>query len=61
MGKTTMVKRFLAAYPQVIFHRESNVYQVTYLHVEMPSDGKSVKGLAHGILAELDRLIPNAS
>jgi hypothetical protein len=42
MGKTTMVKRFLAAYPQVIFHPESNVYQVTHLHVEMPSDGKWV-------------------
>lgn len=60
MGKTTMVQRFLATYPQLIHHPESHLYQVTYLHVEMPSDGKSVKGLAHGILAELDRLIPEA-
>ncbi|MRW83736.1 AAA family ATPase [Pseudoduganella sp. FT26W] len=61
MGKTTMVQRFLATYPQVIYHAETNIEQVTYLRVEMPSDGSSVKGLAHGILAELDRLIPDAS
>lgn len=61
MGKTTMVQRFLAAYPKVIYHPELHLYQVTYLHVEMPSDGKSIKGLAHGILVELDRLIPGAS
>jgi hypothetical protein len=61
MGKTTLVQRFLAAYPQVIYHSELHLYQVTYLHIEMPSDGKSIKGLAHGILVELDRLIPGAS
>jgi hypothetical protein len=60
MGKTTLVQRFLATYPQVIYHPELHLYQVTHLHVEMPSDGKSMKGLAHGILAELDRLIPGA-
>jgi hypothetical protein len=61
MGKTTMVRRFLAAYPQVIYHKKTNIYQVPYLHVEMPSDGNSIKGLAHSILAALDRLIPDAS
>jgi hypothetical protein len=61
MGKTTLVERFLATYPQVIYHPELHLYQVTYLHVEMPTDGKSMKGLAHRILAEFDRLIPGAS
>jgi AAA domain len=61
MGKTTSVKRWFAHIPQVIYHPGLDIYQVTYLHVEMPSDGSSIKGLAHGILQALDRLIPNAN
>lgn len=61
MGKTTSVKRFFANIPQVIYHPEHNLYQVTYLHVEMPSDGASINGLAHGILHQLDKLIPGAN
>lgn len=61
MGKTTMVKHWFSLMPQVIFHRELNVYQVTHLHVEMPSDGSSIKGLAHGILNQIDKLIPGAN
>ncbi|WP_148714713.1 AAA family ATPase [Chitinolyticbacter meiyuanensis] len=60
MGKTALVKRIFSYLPQVIYHPESNRYQVTRLHVEMPSDGSSVKGLAHGILSQLDRIIPGA-
>ncbi|USX27249.1 TniB family NTP-binding protein [Oxalobacteraceae bacterium OTU3CINTB1] len=60
MGKTTAVKRFFSNFPQVIYHPEFNLYQVTRLHVEMPSDGSSIKGLAHGILHQLDQLIPGA-
>lgn len=60
MGKSTFVERFLATYPQVIYHPELNLHQVVHLHIEMPSDGKSIKGLAHAILAELDKLIPDA-
>ena len=60
MGKTTTVKRWLARTPQVIYHPLHHVYQVTHLHVEMPSDGMSVKGLAHAILQKLDSLIPGA-
>ncbi len=59
MGKTSCVKRLFSHIPQVIFHPELNIYQVTYLHVEMPSDGSSIKGLAHGILAALDKLFPD--
>jgi hypothetical protein len=61
MGKTSAVKRWFSRMPQVIYHEQLNLYQVTYLHVEMPSDGSSVKGLAHGILQQLDQLIPGAN
>lgn len=61
MGKTSFIKHWCSQMPQVIFHPTLNVYQVTYLHVEMPSDGSSIKGLAHGILSQLDKLIPSAN
>lgn len=61
MGKTTLVKRWCAHIDEVIYHPDLHVYQVPYLHVEMPSDGSSIKGLAHGILQKLDQLIPGAN
>lgn len=61
MGKTTATKRFFSNIPQVIYHPDLHIYQVTYLHVEMPSDGASIKGLAHGILQQMDKLIPGAN
>lgn len=61
MGKTTTVNRWCAHIPKVIYHPDLNVYQVPYLHVEMPSDGSSIKGLAHGILQKLDELLPGAN
>lgn len=60
MGKTTTVKRWCAHIPRVIYHPEHNLYQIPYLHVETPSDGSSIKGLAHGILQKIDELIPGA-
>lgn len=60
MGKTTTVKRVLARIPKVIRHRKLGLYQVPWLHVEMTSDGKSVKGLAAGILKALDQRLPTA-
>ena len=60
MGKTTTVKRCLAHIPQVIYHPELDIYQITYLHVEMPSDGKGVKALAAGIIERIDALIPDS-
>jgi AAA domain len=60
MGKTTTVKRVLARFPRVIRHRKLGLYQVPWLHVEMTSDGKSVKGLAAGILKALDQRLPRA-
>lgn len=61
MGKTTTVQRWCAHLPKVIFHPEYNLYQIPVLHVEMPSDGSSIKGLAHGILQKVDELIPGAN
>jgi len=61
VGKTTLVKRWCAHIDEVIYHPDLHVYQVPYLHVEMPSDGSSIKGLAHGILQRLDQLIPGAN
>lgn len=60
MGKTTTVRRVLAATPPVIYHTNLHFYQITYLHVETPYDGASVKGLAHSILRKVDSLIPDA-
>ncbi len=61
MGKTTTVNRWCAHIPKVIYHEEHNLFQIPYLHVEMPSDGSSIKGLAHGILQKIDELIPGAN
>lgn len=61
MGKTTTVTRWLAHVPQVIYHPDLHIYQVPYLHIEMPSDGSSIKGLAFAILRKLDELIPGAN
>jgi hypothetical protein len=61
MGKTTLVKRWCAHIDEVIHHADLHIYQVPYLHIEMPSDGSSIKGLAHGILQKLDQLIPGAN
>ncbi len=61
LGKTTAVRRILAAYPQALYHPDLHLYQVPYLHIEMPSDGASVKGLAAGALHKMDQLIPGAN
>ncbi|WP_085315009.1 AAA family ATPase [Derxia lacustris] len=60
MGKTTVVKRWFSQFPDVIYHRATNTYQIPRLHIEMPSDGSSIKGLGHAILHAVDRLIPGA-
>lgn len=60
MGKTTTVNRWCAHLPKVIYHPDLNLYQIPCLHVEMPSDGSSIKGLAQGILHQIDTLIPGA-
>jgi len=59
LGKTTTVRRHLARYPQVIHHGDLNITQITYLHVDISSDGASVKALAIAILTAIDKLLPD--
>ncbi len=61
MGKTTTVRRALSLMPPVIFHPELRFWQVPYLLIETPSDGRSVKGLGQEILMAMDRLLPGAN
>lgn len=61
MGKTTAIQRMFLRVPEVIFHPKYKIYQVPYLHIEMPYDGASVKGLAESIFRKLDLLLPDAN
>ncbi|MDY0744785.1 AAA family ATPase [Paucibacter sp. R3-3] len=60
MGKTTTLKRWCARLPKVIFHESLNLYQVPYLHIELPADGASIRGLATAIFQALERLFPGS-
>ncbi|WP_416761915.1 ATP-binding protein [Roseateles sp. So40a] len=60
MGKSTTIRRVLASYPQVIYHPDAHLFQVTYLHIEMPREGASFKSLGIQIISQLDQLIPDA-
>ncbi|MFT7773244.1 AAA family ATPase [Roseateles sp.] len=59
MGKTTTIQRCLARYPRVIYHPELDLYQIPWLHFEMPSDGKGVKSLLTSIIEAISELIPD--
>ncbi|WP_425258151.1 AAA family ATPase [Rubrivivax sp. RP6-9] len=59
MGKTTTVQRTLARYPRVIYHPDLNVYQIPWLHFEMPRDGGGVKALLQSIIEAIADLIPD--
>lgn len=61
MGKTTTIKRFFSRIPEVIHHPDYGIYQIPYLHIEMPYDGASVKGLAQSIFRKVDLLLPEAN
>lgn len=59
MGKTTTVQRILARYPRVIYHPEIDLYQIPWLHFEMPKDGSGVKALLISIVEAISDLIPD--
>lgn len=59
MGKTTTIQRWLARYPRVIYHRELDLYQITWLHFEMPKDGRGIKALLTAIIEAIAELIPD--
>lgn len=58
MGKTTAIQRLLARYPRVIYHPEIDVYQIPWLHFEMPKDSKGIKALLSSIIEAIAELIP---
>ncbi|SIT49356.1 Transposition protein C [Paraburkholderia ribeironis] len=60
-GKTSAIRRIFARYPQVIHHKDFDIFQVPYLHIEAPPDGISVKGLATSILRKIDHLVPDSN
>jgi hypothetical protein len=59
MGKTTTIQRWLARYPQVIYHRDLDIYQITWLHFEMPKDGRGIKALLTAIIEAIAELVPD--
>lgn len=59
-GKTTAVKALLSLLPSVIHHPELGLYQITHLHIEMPTTSGGVKVLCQEILRKVDELIPGA-
>lgn len=61
MGKTEFIRRWAKRFPKVIYHREHNCYQIPVLHIEIPSNGMSVKTLCAAIFKELDARIPDAN
>lgn len=61
MGKTTTMERIQSYFPAVIYHPDLDIYQVPVLHIEMPYDGASVKGLALSIFRKFDLLLPEAN
>jgi hypothetical protein len=61
MGKTKTLKRIQESMPEVVYHPDLNIWQIPFLHIETPHDGSSIKGLAHSIFRQLDRLIPDSN
>ncbi len=61
MGKTRTLQRLEDQWPSVIYHPSLHTWQIPVLHIETPHDGASVKGLAHSILRQVDKLIPDAN
>jgi len=57
-GKSTAVINSLSGMPQVIFHPQHNLYQITYLIVEIPPTSKSNIPFLKAVIAEIDRLLP---
>lgn len=55
-GKTSSLERVLETYPQVIYHKAQNFYQVTYLKIECPSDG-DLESLCLNFFSAVDNVL----
>jgi hypothetical protein len=59
-GKSFIMRQIANLFPPVIFHEESGLWQVPFLFVEMPYDGKSEYTLAAQIFLALEKLMPGS-
>lgn len=65
IGKTSLIKKILSMYPQIILHTNYNGdktirYQITWLHVETPSNC-TPKGLCLNLLSKIDELFEGST
>lgn len=56
LGKTTILKKILKLFPQVIFHKEFNLTQVVHLRFNVPNDGKTTT-LSLNFFSALDEVL----
>ncbi|WP_109477556.1 AAA family ATPase [Paraburkholderia sp. C35] len=61
IGKTYSLKQILRLQPQVIYHSELDITQITYIRIETPHDGTSIKGFALAIIRKIHQLIPDGN
>lgn len=59
-GKSFIMRQIANLFPPVIFHEQSGKWQVPFLFIEMPYDGKSSYTLASQIFISLERLMPGS-
>lgn len=57
-GKSATIKALDALYPPVIHHADLSIWQVPILVFELPTDGRSMHGLATAIIDALDKRLP---
>ncbi len=55
-GKSTAIGKILSTYPQVIFHEDYNLTQITYLKLDCPHDG-SLKNLCINFFRAVDAVL----
>lgn len=55
-GKSKSLERVLSSYPQVLFHKELNRFQVTYLKIECPSNG-DLESLCLNFFSAVDNVL----
>lgn len=59
-GKTFIMRQIANLFPPVIFHEESGRWQIPFLFLEMPHDGKSMYTLASQIFRAIEMRMPGS-
>lgn len=59
-GKTYIMRQIANLFPPVIFHEDSGRWQIPFLFLEMPHDGKSMYTLAAQIFQAIEKLMPGS-